>query len=152
VDITSFDMRWNITNIGSARLTWIADHETLEIRTTYVGHGFQSLLQAAADLFHGSSASIAWLSNEPHAHVIVFTSADEYVYVQILHIPNENAADPWAGTKRLWAGRVPVSAFTAAATRMAQAVLNEYGETGYQREWRDIPFPTRELALLRTEL
>lgn len=144
-------MRWEITNIGSATLTWIADHETLEIRTTYVGHGLQSVLQAAADLSHGSSASIAWLSNEPHAHVIVFTGAAEYVSAQILHIPNENATDPWVGTKRLWAGRVPVGAFTAAATRMAQTVLNEHGETGYQREWGDIPFPTRELALLQTE-
>jgi hypothetical protein len=45
VDISSFDVHWKITGIGSASLTWIADHETLELRTTYVGHGLQSLLR-----------------------------------------------------------------------------------------------------------
>jgi hypothetical protein len=144
-------MHWKIRGIGSATLTWIADDEALEIPTTYVGDGLQSLLQAAADLHYGSSASVAWLSNEPHAHVLVFTGAAEYVYVQIVRIVDESAVDPWAGAKRHWAGRVSVGAFTAAATRMAHAVLQEHGEAGYQREWGDIPFPARELALLERE-
>lgn len=144
-------MRWDIVGSGWARLTWAADDEVLEIGTSYTGHGLRSILQAAADLHHGSSASLAWLSNEPYAHVFVFTGAAEYVYVQILHVPDEYAEDPWVGAKRRWTGRVAVASLAAAATRMAQAVLNEHGEAGYRKAWRDMPFPTRQLAMLQSE-
>lgn len=144
-------MRWEIVGPGWAKLTWVADNQVLEMTTSYTGHGLQSLLQAAADLRHGSSASLAWLSDEPHAHVFVFTGAAERVYAQILVVPDEYAEDPWAGAQRRWAGRVPVVALITAAARMAQTVLDQYGEAGYQRAWRDMPFPSRELAALQRE-
>ncbi|GAA0918703.1 hypothetical protein GCM10009557_90050 [Virgisporangium ochraceum] len=70
-------------------MTWVADDEALEIDTSYTGHGLQSLLRAVGDLKGGSSAFVAWLSDEPCAHVFVFTGATDYVYVQVLHLPNE---------------------------------------------------------------
>jgi hypothetical protein len=85
--------------------------------------------------------SLAWLSDEPHAHIFVFTGAAEYVYAQILLVPNENAEDPWTGAERRWAGRIPVDALVAGAARMGQAMLDQYGETGYQKAWRNMPFP-----------
>ncbi len=144
-------MRWEIVGSGWAKLTWIADDDLLEVITSYTGHGLQSLLRAAADLQLGSSASFAWLSDEPHAHVFVFSGAAEYVYAQILVVPDEYAEDPWIGAKRRWAGRVPVQAFIKAAARMAQTVLDQYGEAGYEKAWRNMPFPSRELAMLQDE-
>ncbi|GAA3247464.1 hypothetical protein ACFO1B_38665 [Dactylosporangium siamense] len=151
MDITSFDMRWEIGGSGWATLTWIADDDALKVITSYTGHGLRSLLRAAADLRLGSSASLAWLSDEPHAHVFVFTGAAEYVYVQILVLPDEYAEDPWVGAKRCWDGRVPVEALTTAAARMAQTVLDRYGEAGYKQAWRNMPFPSTELAILQGE-
>ncbi|GIF09950.1 hypothetical protein [Actinoplanes siamensis] len=151
MDVTSFDMRWEIVGSGWAKLTWIADDDELQVITSYTGHGLQGLLRAAVDLHLGSGSSLAWLSDEPHAHVFLFTGAAEHVYVQILRLPDEYAEDPWIGAKRRWAARIPVRAFITAAVNMAQAVLDQYGETGYKQAWRNMSFPSHELAVLRSE-
>jgi hypothetical protein len=152
MDIGAFAMRWDVVGPGSANLTWAVDDELLELRTTYVGNGLRSLLQAALDLRNGSSASIASLPTEPGAHVFLFGGAGERVYVQILFLKDEYAEDPWLGARRRWAGRIRVDAFVTATTDMGQAVLDQHGDAGYRRAWRDIPFPSRELNRLQESI
>lgn len=152
MDIGAFAMRWDLVGPGSANLTWAVDDDLLTLRTTYVGNGLQSLLQAALDLRIGSSATLASLPTEPGAHVFVFGGAAEEVYVQILFLRDEYAHDPWLGARRRWVGRIRVDAFVTATTHMAEAVLAEHGEAGYRRAWGDIPFPSRELTLLQQPL
>ncbi|WP_433794721.1 hypothetical protein [Actinoplanes sp. CA-252034] len=149
MDMGGFGMDWKIVGTGSANLTWAVGEELLELRTTYVGDGLQSLLQAALDLRIGSSATLAWLPTEPGAHVFVFGGAAEEVNVQILFLRDEYAKDPWQGARRRWVGRIRVDAFTAATAKMAQTVLEQHGEVGYRRAWGDIPFPSQQLTLLQ---
>lgn len=108
-------------------------------------------MRAAVDLRRGSSGTIAWLSGEPSAHVFLFKGAAEYVWVDIIYIPNEAAEDPWEGAERRWAGSLRVEEITQAAMRMAQAVWDEHGEAGYLQLWDGTPFPREELLILRGE-
>jgi hypothetical protein len=141
VDITSFDMRWEIVGSGWAKLTWIADDDVLEVLTSYIGHGLQDLLRAAADLRLGSSAPLAWLSDEPHAHIFIFAGAAEHVYVQILVVPNENAEDPGsarsaAGTAALrWTHSSPLQRAwpKLRSTDTAKPATNRHGGTCHSR-------------------
>ena len=152
VENTSFDLRWELRGSGWATLTVRAGAEELRVITSYVGHGLQSFLRAAADLRIGSHGSWAWLPDEPQAHILLFAVVGADVAVRVLWVPDETAEDPWAGARTEWFGRVRLDAFLDAADRMGRAVLDEHGADGYRRRWRDMPFPHAELDLLCGEL
>jgi hypothetical protein len=123
----------------------------MKVRTSDIDHGLQSLMRAAADLHRGSNATIAWVSDEPSAHVFLFRNATDYVSVDIVLLASETAEDPWKAAERRWSGRIRVEVLTEAVLRMAQAVWDEHGAAGYQRLWDGMAFPEKELLILRGE-
>lgn len=147
----SVALRWDIPFGTSADLVWIADGATVKIHTTYVGHGLQSLLQAAVDLQSGSSSAIAYLPGEPAGHLILFSGAhDDDMFAEIVTFPRmeDGGDEQWRDGRRRLAARISVSAFIRAVIGMADVVLAEHGEAGYARQWRGLPFPKAELDIL----
>ena len=142
-------MSWTITSSAWARFTWTSDDFELGISTSYLDKSLEKLLRAARDLQLGSSATTAGVYGMSEGYLFQFGGAAEDVYVQILHMPDLQQADPWVGVTRVWAGRISVAAFIQATIRMAQHVLDENAGDGYGGLWGDRPFPVKDLASLR---
>ncbi|BEL05730.1 hypothetical protein Q0Z83_039210 [Actinoplanes sichuanensis] len=151
MSIEQLDLHWALGDTGWAWLTWTADDDVVEIRTSYLDHGLLSLMRAAVDLKRGSSATIAQLSGEPSAHFFLFRTAVEQVSVDVVYVPDLYAADRWTGAELRWTGETHVDVVTQAVLSMAQAVWDEHGAAGYQRLWDGKAFPEEELRVLSGE-
>ncbi|MCX4825967.1 hypothetical protein OG883_40505 [Streptomyces sp. NBC_01142] len=142
-------MHWELIGTGSATWRWSVAGEDLEVHTTYLGDALKSILQSARDLQIGSRSSFAVFESEPSGTRVFFSGAEDEVYVQIVYFDDLQSMDNrWAGGQPRWAGRVSTSGFVDNVRSMAEQLLSEVGESGYQKAW-GYPFPMHELQALR---
>jgi hypothetical protein len=141
-------MSWHVSGPGSARWRWEVAGEVVAVHASYLGDALRELLRSAVDLKLGSSATFAHFMGEPGGTRVFFSGAAEEVFVQVVWFEDLISPEEWwkGGTLR-WAGRVPTRAFIEAVRAMAEHVLAEHGEAGYQRAW-GFPFPAEELKWL----
>lgn len=149
--VEELSLRWDIPRTGSARLYLsVRGSDEIFIRTSYIGDGLASILRAAIDIQLGSSSSFAVLLGEPGGYRIFLSNAADEVYVQIVGFQDlQSKVDSWKGGELKWEAHVLVDELIQAIIRMAESVLEEYGEAGYLRLWGGIPFPAERLSVLR---
>lgn len=123
------------------------------MHTTYLGDGLGSIVKAANDLRLGSSSAIAFIPAEPGGTCLFFAGAGEDAYLQVVQFADmQSESARWSGGILRWHGRVGVSQFIRGVMLMAEGVLMQCGGAdAYSRAWGGIPFPARELDILRRE-
>ncbi|MBT8227767.1 MAG: hypothetical protein HKP61_15545 [Dactylosporangium sp.] len=146
-------LEWNIENVGSASLVWNFRGEAVKVRTTYVGDGLGSLVQAAIDLRRGSSSAIAFLPAEPGGNCIFFAGAAEGVYVQIVSFCDmESEHKRWSGGVLRWQGSVDTANLILQVRMLTEALLERYDTAElYAGAWQGASFPLEKLEILRDD-
>ncbi|MCD0445859.1 hypothetical protein LO763_19810 [Glycomyces sp. A-F 0318] len=152
--MTVFSLQWKMGHAGAADLVFGRGTASIEVRTTYIGDGLGSMVQAAVDLQRGSRSAVAHLPAEPSGTCLFYGGASSEVYMQIVQFADmQSVAARWSGGKLRWHGRVDTREYLRTVAFMAEEVLDQCGGAeAYAKAWGGIPFPMSELEALRQGL
>lgn len=136
-------MEWVLKGPGSVRFTWEVGETRIQIGTTYLADGLDSVLGMAVDLSLGAGATFATLVAEPGGHRIFCSGASDMVFIQVVQFEDLGSPGTWWKDADLqWHGRVPVADVVDSVQAMTAEVLERHGVEAYAKEW-GMPFPTK---------
>ena len=143
------EFRFELGHAGWASADISHGGTSVRLTASYLSDALGNLLSAVADLTDGASeASCTW-DEEPGEFRWAFNVGSSGVALAITTIDFDEV---WADDQLIFRATVPLDELVKAVAEGAEATLQEHGEAGYLHRWGRFPFPTQQLARLRSRL
>lgn len=146
------EFSYKLTGTGWGEATITDDSTQVVLRTSYLSDVLSELLSAVGSLLQGAShAECSWLE-EPGEWRWMFDQDDGQISLRILGFDDGWFPQPEDQGTVVFETADSVRDLSTAIVRGVEAVLDEYGEQGYERRWVEHPFPTYALDLVKEQL
>jgi hypothetical protein len=140
-----FDLTYSLDNHGCANFAVSNGEPSLQISASYLSDALGDFARAARGVLRGMLEVAFQFVCEPGQHRFVIARRDEDILIQIFYLPREFAVRLNKAELVLTAA-ADVRSFANVAINCLRRVLDEHGEEGYRRRWKNHEFPRQELA------
>lgn len=150
--ISCVEFAYRLTGTGWAEARLSDGSASATITASYLGDALGVLLEAVGVLLGGADRARCSWADEPGEFRWIFKRAGSDVVLRVLALADVETPEPDDNGVVVFETKQPLGEVAAAIADGAQAVLEEYGQEEYLRQWVEFPFPAGDLEMIRTQL
>jgi hypothetical protein len=145
---TVLSIAYRLTGAGWSECDLASGNVSVTISASYLGDALGDLARAVLAIVRGEAFSRSSFDEEPGEYRWLFTRDGNRVWIRVLAFDDLWGKQSDEKGKEVFRAEASVDELAGALVTALDAVLKDYGTTGYREKWIEHDFPASEHAAL----